>query len=79
MRESHKTGHDAEVLDLRMVAFPVRRIGILMPGLVSASYFSANENLSRLATSIVNQLLGSLGHRADWNLLKNSIEYIAGR
>jgi len=43
------------------------------------NYFSAIEDLPRLATSIVNQLLRSLGHGADWDLLKNSIEYMAHR
>lgn len=43
---------------------------------ISFNYFSATENLTRLVTSVVNQLLRSLGHGADWGLLKESIEYM---
>jgi len=43
---------------------------------ISFNYFTATEGLPRLVTSVVNQLVRSLGHGANWNLLKESIEYI---
>ncbi len=46
---------------------------------ITFNYFSAIKNLPRLGTSIVHQLLRSLGRGVDWNLLKTSIEYMAGR
>jgi len=39
-------------------------------------YFSSNENLPRITTSVLNQLLRSLGHAVLWEPLQGSIQHL---
>jgi len=39
-------------------------------------YFSSNENLPRITTSVLNQLLRSLGHAVLWDSLQKSIQHL---
>jgi hypothetical protein len=45
---------------------------------IHTSYFTESESLPRLTTSVLNQLLRSLGHVVIWDRLQRSIERLVG-
>ena len=77
-------GFDASNVPLRAKR-DLRKDAILlgtMPGNaanaeIKLNYFSAQESLSKLTTSLLNQLLRSLGHVVDTDILEESIASMA--